>query len=108
MMNETYCLNEIYSNLSKIANSLHWIHEDFLIPLWIITAAVILAVVVWLVLGVFSAVTLVKLQRKIRLETARITEKQSRELIAKMVKAAAKKKEMEGKIYDLETIFNDI
>lgn len=92
-MNELYCLNEMYTDLGNIARCIHCIHEEFIVPLWIIAIAIVIAVVVWLVLGIFSAMTLVKLQRKVQLEIKEIQRKDIKKKLNTMKKIAKQRKE---------------
>lgn len=93
MMNELYCLNEMYTDLGNIARCLHCIHEEFLIPLWIIAIAVVVAVLIWFVLGIFSAILLVKLRQKIQLEIKDIQSKEIKKKLNTMQKIAKQRKE---------------
>ena len=103
MMNELFCLNQIYEDIDKIGNNLYWIRYEFIVPVWILAICAIIAVLVWFALGVFSAVTLVKLQHKIKAETVNIQRKESKELI-KLMKKKANEKIKEGKVMKVEDL----
>lgn len=88
MMNELYCLNDMMTNVERMSRSLWYIYDEFLLPIWIMAVCAIIAVAVWVALGVFSAVTLVKLQKKIMAETAIMTKKEYSKYINKAKRAA--------------------
>lgn len=99
-MNELFCLNQIYQDLSGVRSILQFIEGDLVILLWIIGITAGIFSLVWLTLGVFSAILLIEIKKKVHAELIEIYSKDMNRKIRKMKRIAKHRIEKGGDIYE--------